>query len=618
MRSDTIRDAAIAAVAVAAIVVHLALRFSGASAFQNVPLFVALAVGGSVLVARLAWKAARGDFGSDQLAGISIVAAVLLGQYLAGTIVVLMLSGGETLEHYAVAHATSVLRALASRVPLIAHRRRDGALEEVPVDAISIGDELSVLPHEVCPVDGEVIAGHGTMDESYLTGEPFTISKGPGSRVLSGAINGGVPLVIRATRVAADSRYAQITRVMHEAEQRRPALRRIGDQLGAWYTPLALLVASAAWWATGDPIRFLSVVVVATPCPLLIAIPVAIIGSISTAARRGVIIRDPAALEQLTRCRTMILDKTGTLTHGRPSLTQEIYADGFCRSTLLPQLAAMERYSRHPLAEAIVNAATAAGYALPDVEWIREEPGTGLAASVKGNRILITSRAHAPDARLLPPPAETGLECIAIVNDRYAAAFRFHDVERADSSAFIGHLRPKHGIDRVLIVSGDRESEVRRLAEAVSIHEIHAEASPEQKVAIVRDETSRARTVFLGDGINDAPALLSATVGIAFGRQSDVTSEAARIVIVDSSLSKVDEVMHISYRLRRIALQSALGGMALSVVGMGFAAAGLLPPVAGAVAQEGIDVAVVLNALRTAQRGGRLTDFTASAQRPSS
>jgi heavy metal translocating P-type ATPase len=618
MRSETVRDAAIASVAVAAIVIHLALRFSGASAFQNVPLFIALAVGGSVLVARLAWKAAHGDFGSDQLAGISIVAAVLLGQYLAGTIVVLMLSGGETLEHYAVAHATSVLRALANRVPLIAHRRRDGALEDVPVDAISIGDELSVLPHEVCPVDGEVIAGHGTMDESYLTGEPFTISKGPGSQVLSGAINGGVPLVIHATRAAADSRYAQITRVMHEAEQRRPALRRIGDQLGAWYTPLALLVASAAWWATGNPIRFLSVVIVATPCPLLIAIPVAIIGSISTAARRGVIIRDPAALEQLTLCRTMILDKTGTLTHGRPSLTQEIYADGFCRSTLLPQLAAMERYSRHPLAEAIVNAATAAGYALPEVEWIREEPGTGLAARVNGNRILITSRAHAPDARLLPPPADTGLECIAIVNDRYAAAFRFHDVERADSSAFIGHLRPKHGIDRVLIVSGDRESEVRRLAEAVSITEIHAEASPERKVAIVRDETSRARTVFLGDGINDAPALLSATVGIAFGRQSDVTSEAARIVIVDSSLSKVDEVMHISYRLRRIALQSALGGMALSVVGMGFAAAGLLPPVAGAVAQEGIDVAVVLNALRTAQHGGRLTDFTASAQRPSS
>jgi cation transport ATPase len=397
--------------------------------------------------------------------------------------------------------------------------------------------------------------------------------------------------------------------VMREAEQRRPALRRIGDQLGAWYTPVALLVAGAAWVATGDPIRFLSVVVVATPCPLLIAIPVAIVGAISAAARRGVIVKDPAALEQLTLCRTMILDKTGTLTHGRPELTGEVYASGFCRETLLPQLAAMERYSRHPLADAFVRAATNAGFALPDVDWIREDPGTGLTAAIAGTTILITNRPHAPDPRELPPPADSGLECIAIVNGRYAAAFRFHDVARADSSAFIGHLGPKHGIDRVLIVSGDREAEVRRLAEAVSIAEIHADASPEQKLAIVRGETARARTMFIGDGINDAPALLAATVGVAFGRQSDVTSEAARIVIVDSSLQKVDEIMHVSYRLRSIALQSALGGMALSVVGMGFAAAGLLPPVAGAVAQEAIDVLVVLNALRASRPGLHPTDF---------
>jgi heavy metal translocating P-type ATPase len=609
MRSETLGDAVIAVVATLAIGAHLVLRAGGVLELQNIPLFVALAAGGSVLVARLAWKAARGDFGSDQLAGISIVAATLLGQYLAGTIVVLMLSGGETLEHYAVARATSVLRALANRVPIVAHRRHAGRLEDVAVGEVCIGDELSVLPHEICPVDGDVVGGHGAMDESYLTGEPFSISKGPGSRVLSGAVNGGSPLAICATRIAADSRYAQITRVMREAEQRRPALRRIGDQLGAWYTPVALMVAGAAWWASGSPLRFLSVVVVATPCPLLIAIPVAIIGAISAAARRGVIVKDPAALEQLTLCRTMILDKTGTLTHGRPELTTELYAPGFRRDAVLPQLAAMERYSRHPLADAIVAAAIRAGYALPEVEWIREEPGTGLSASVGGTTFLITNRAHAPDERMLPPAADTGLERIAIVGGRYAATFRFHDVERSDSSAFIGHLGPKHGIDRVLIVSGDREAEVRRLAEAVSIAEIHAEAAPERKLAIVRDETSRARTVFVGDGINDAPALLAATVGIAFGRQSDVTSEAARIVIVDSSLSKVDEIMHVSYRLRSIALQSALGGMLLSIVGMGFAAAGWLPPVAGAVAQEGIDVLVVLNALRAAQPGRRLTDY---------
>jgi P-type E1-E2 ATPase len=311
----------------------------------------------------------------------------------------------------------------------------------------------------------------------------------------------------------------------------------------------------------------------------------------------------------LTLARTMILDKTGTLTHGRPAVTEELYAPGFTRDALLPLLAAMERYSRHPLADAIVSAATAAGYALPEVDWIREEPGAGLAAAIDGRTILITNRAHAPDRRQLPPIVATGLECIAIVDGEYAATFRFHDVKRADSRGFIGHLGPKHGITRVLIVSGDRESEVRRLAEAVSIAEVRAERSPEEKLQIVREETAHARTVFIGDGINDAPALMAATVGIAFGRQSDVTSEAARIVIVDSSLSKVDEIMHISYRLRAIALQSALGGMALSVIGMGFAAAGLLAPVAGAVAQEAIDVLVVLNALRTATPGGRLTDF---------
>lgn len=610
MRGDTLRAPAIALVATAAIVVHLVLRFGARSAsLQNIPLFVALAAGGSVLVSRLAWKAVHGDFGSDQLAGISIVAAALLREYLAGTIVVLMLSGGETLERYAVARATAVLRALANRVPMIAHRRANGILHDIAVDEVRVGDQISVLPYEVCPVDGDVLEGHGAMDESYLTGEPFTISKGPGSRVLSGAVNGAVPLVIRATRVSADSRYAQIMRVMQEAEQRRPALRRIGDQLGAWYTPIALLVAGGAWWASGSPVRFLSVVVVATPCPLLIAIPVAIIGAISTAARRGVIVKDPAALEQLTLTRTMILDKTGTLTHGRPALTEELYAPGFTRDALLPLLAAMERYSRHPLADAIVRAATDAGYALPEIEWVREEPGMGLAAAVNGRIIVITSRTRAPDVAQLPPVAATGLECIVIVDGKYAATLRFHDVKRADSRDFIGHLGPKHGITRVLIVSGDRESEVRRLAAAVSIAEVRAERSPEEKLDIVREETARARTVFIGDGINDAPALMAATVGVAFGRQSDVTSEAARVVIVDSSLSKVDEIMHISYRLRAIALQSALGGMALSLIGMSVAAAGLLPPVAGAIAQEMIDVLVVLNALRTATPGGPLTDF---------
>jgi heavy metal translocating P-type ATPase len=602
-------DPIIAALALLGILAHVALRYGAQSPFADVPLLVVLGAGGLPLVVRLSARALRGRFGSDFLAAVSIVAATLLQEYLAGAIVVLMLSGGETLERYAVAEATAVLRALAGRLPTRAHRRGPGGLEDIGVADITVGDAIVVLPHEICPVDGEVVEGHGAMDESYLTGEPFQISKGPGAAVLSGAINGDAALVLRATKVAADSRYARIMQVMQEAEQRRPALRRLGDQLGAWYTPLAVAIGGAAWWGSGDPVRFLSVVVVATPCPLLIAIPVAIIGAISTSARRGVIVKDPAALEQLTLCRTMILDKTGTLTYGRPELSAEIYGEGFSRERVLPVVAACERYSRHPLADPIQAAATRAGYALPEVEWIREQPGGGLAARVGEGTLLITSRARAAAQVTLPPAPDSGLECVVLMDGRFAASLRFSDVPRSESRGFIGHLSPRHGFTRVLIVSGDREQEVRRLADAVAITEVHAEASPEEKLAIVRAETARARTVYIGDGVNDAPALLAATVGIAFGQHSDVTSEAARVVIIDSSLSKVDELMHVSYRLRRVALQSAIGGMALSVVGMGFAAAGLLAPVAGALAQEAIDVAAVLNALRTARPPRSLTDF---------
>jgi heavy metal translocating P-type ATPase len=598
------RQLFVAVLAIAGIAMSLVIRFlrPDLRISPDLPLLIVLAAGGVLLVPPLVWNAVHARFGSDQLAGISIVASLLLGEYLAGAIVVLMLSGGETLENFAVARATSALRALASRVPTLAHRLDAGSVEDVVVADVRVGDELVILPHEICPVDGDVVQGHGAMDESYLTGEPFTIPKGPGTQVLSGAVNGDARLVIRATRIAADSRYAQIMQVMQEAEQRRPALRRIGDQIGAWYTPLALAIAAAAWWESGSPVRFLSVIVVATPCPLLIAIPVAIIGAISTAARRGMIIKDPAALEQLTLCRTMILDKTGTLTYGHPVLSDELYAPGFSRERLLPALAAIEQYSRHPVAIAIVDAARQASYPLPEAEWIREEAGVGLHAQVGDMRVLLTGRARATAMfDDLPPGAPTGLECIAIVNGEYAAAYRFHDVARSDSGRFIAHLGPKHDVTRVLLVSGDRDAEVRRLADAVSIGNVHAETSPEEKVAIVRRENEQARTVFIGDGINDAPALASATVGIAFGRHSDVTSEAARVVIIDSSLSKVDELMHISYRLRRVALQSALGGMALSVVGMLLAAFGLLPPVEGAIAQEVIDLVAVLNALRTAR-----------------
>jgi len=603
----------IAAAAVAAIALHIALRVAEASTFTTlVPLYAVLLFGGIPLTYELVVKAAHRQFGSDLLAGISIVTSIILGEYLAGSIVVLMLAGGEALEHYALRTASSVLEALAKRMPSIGHRQEGTRIVDVPLDAIAIGDVLLIHPHEICPVDGEVIEGHGKMDEAYLTGEPFEITKTRGSRVISGAINGEAALTVRATARAVDSRYAKITEVMRESALSRPQLRRLGDQLGAIYTPVALAVAGLAWAATGSATRFLAVLVVATPCPLLIAIPVAIIGSISLCARRSIIVRSSVALEQITACRTAIFDKTGTLTYGAPSLTDVFVAPGFERDEVMVLVASLERYSRHPLARAVL-AAYPDVHVLPEATEVREPAGAGLRGTVAGRPVAITSRTRALETGVPGIDAlahiEGGLECVVVIDGRTAALLRFRDAPREDSRPFVAHLQPAHHFTRVMIVSGDRPSEVRYLAEHVGVPEVHAHQTPEEKLAIVRSETARAKTLYVGDGINDAPAMMAATVGVAIGQNSDVTSEAASVVIMDNSLRKVDEFMHVSRRMRTIALESAVGGMALSIGGMVLASAGWLTPVEGAVAQEVIDVIAVLNALRAALPPRRMYDM---------
>jgi heavy metal translocating P-type ATPase len=607
-------ESLIAGSATAGIAIHLWLRWftDVSTSLQQMPLYVVLATGGALLVFQLASKVLRRQFGSDLLAGLSIVTAALLGEYLAGTLVVLMLSGGEAVEQFAIARASSVLQALARRMPSRAHRRGDdGRIEDVALEAVNVGDTLVVFPNEISPVDGIVIDGHGVMDESYLSGEPFKMPKAPGSEVFSGAINGEHALTLRATRRAVDSRYARIMQVMHESEQRRPQLRRLGDELGAWYTPVAVSLAIGAWAWSGEPTRFLAVLVVATPCPLLIAIPVAIIGAISLAAKRSIVIRDPAVLERIDQCRTIVLDKTGTLTYGEPTLTDRLLPPDRDDARVLQLAASLERYSKHPLATPIVHAAQRDGLTLLDVTEVRERPGEGLEGIVDRRHVRIIGRRQC-DAMHLGvslPPIAPGLECIVLLDGAYAATYRFHDTPRQDSRTFVRHLGPRHRLDRILLVSGDRESEVRYLAERVGITDVHAGSSPEDKVAITRAETMRAPTLFIGDGINDAPALVTATVGLAFGHQSEITAEAAGAVIMDSSLRRVDELLHIARRMRRIALQSALGGMACSIVGMLVAAGGLLPPVSGAVVQEVIDLLAVFNALRASVAGGPLSDY---------
>ncbi|MCC6954161.1 MAG: HAD-IC family P-type ATPase, partial [Deltaproteobacteria bacterium] len=379
------------------------------------------------------------------------------------------------------------------------------------------------------------------------------------------------------------------------------------DQLGAYYTPLAVVIAAVAWGISGDPTRFLAVLVVATPCPLLIAIPVALIGTISLAARRSIVIRDPACLELIDSCRTIILDKTGTLTQGKPSLTNIHVAPGQNPDEILALAATLEQYSKHPLAGAVIREADNRKVSLREASDISEPPGFGLRGTVDGRQVAITGRKHVADQQGLPPQTG-GLECVILLDEKYAGTLVFHDRPLTESGAFVRHLRSRHKFAKIMIVSGDRESEVRHLADQVGITDIYAEQTPEQKVEITRAETAKAPTLFMGDGINDAPALLAATVGIAFGPQNDVASEAAGAVVLESSLVRVDELFHLSRRMRRIALESAVGGMLLSVCGMFFAAAGLLPPVAGALVQEAIDLAAIMNALRASFAPSNLTD----------
>ncbi len=570
----------------------------------DVPLFVVVILGGGVLVVEIISKVLQRDFGADFLAVLAFATGVALGEYLTASLIILMLSGGQVLEAFAMRKASSALNALADRMPVVAHRKDGENITDIGLDDIAIDDLIAIFPHDTAPVDGVVVDGHGSMDESYLTGEPYVVAKAPGASVLSGAINGDAVLILRAERRAQDSRYAQIMQVMAEAEQKRPKIRRIGDQIGIWFAPFALLVAALAWYLSGDSVRFLAVLVVATPCPLLIAIPITIMSAISMAARRGIVIRDPTVLERLPTCTTAIFDKTGTLTYGRPELVAVLPASGHSENDVLRLAASLERYSKHPLAVAVLAAANARNLALGDVGMVSEKPGQGLSGVVDGHDIAVTHRKKLiksdPALADILPPSASGLECAIMIDGAYGATLQFRDSPRVEGRDFVGHLGPVHHFKKIMLLSGDRESEVSHLSKLLGIDESLASQTPEQKVEIVRRETAAAPTLFMGDGINDAPALAVATVGIAFGKHSAVTAEAAGAVIPESSLQTVDELFHISTAMRRILLQSVIGGMVLSIVAMGFAAMGYISPVMGAVLQEGIDVIAIVNALRLA------------------
>lgn len=568
-----------------------------------------------LFAAPLLWRIGKdllaGNWSTDLIAAVSIVTSIAMGQYPVAWIVMLMLAGGAWLESYAVRRASRALEALAQRVPTTAHRLNAQNEEEViALDAVQPGDRLSIHPHEICPADGIVRRGHGSMDESFLTGEPYQVEKAPGVTVISGAKNGPALLEIEVQRTPKDSRYAQIMAVLAESEMRKPKARRLGDQIGAWYSPLALIFAGLAGYFAGDPQRFLAVIVVATPCPLLIAIPVALIGSIARAARAGIVVRDPAILETIPEIRNFLFDKTGTLTQGEPKLASIQVVPGWTEEEALRVIASLERYSKHPLAAPLLEEARTRKLSLQEADEVEEHAGSGLRASIGGKHFLVTHRKKIALPTSFAPLPTGQLECILASENEAIASFQFRDMPRKGTHSFLDHLKDHHGGRRLVLVTGDQVVAAQALADQVGITEVRAAQTPEQKLTFVRELSAESPTLYLGDGINDAPALAAATAGVAFGNNNVAPSEAAGAVILDPSLSKLDELLHFSIRLRRILLQSVLGGLALSLGGMVVASLGYLPPLYGALLQEAIDVLSVLNALRTSL-GSDPNDFEA-------
>ena len=585
---------------VASLVIHYFAKYA-LKIDENYSLFFVLIVGGIPLLIQIFLKIIKGNLGADLIAFMALILAIYLHENVAGVLIILMLASSQALEEFASHRASFVLEALAQRMPTIAHLKSENNFFDTEISKIKINDLIAIFPHEICPIDGEVVEGRGSMDESYLTGEPYRISKTIGSKVLSGAINGESLFVIKTEKLPADSRYGKIMEVMKQAKEQRPEIRKIADKVGAIFAPVTIIIASTSYYFTHDLTNFLAVLTIATPCPLLIAVPIAIISAISISARQGIIIKDARILEKLSICTTAIFDKTGTLTFGEPNISEIIALDEFSAEEILQKTASLERYSRHPLAGSILKEAQKRNLILLDAQNISEKPGYGMIGNIGEQEIIITSRKkiHEFQPSKIPlPDLSDGMECVIIINKKVAGILHFRDLERPESKSFINHLAPNHNFKKIILLSGDRASEVNYLAEKLGINNYFSSQSPEQKLEIVKKETQNAPTLFMGDGINDAPALMLASVGIAFGQGNNITSESSGAVILESNLLKVDELIHISIFTRKIILQSAIGGMVFSVVGMILASFGLISPSEGAIAQQIIDAVAIVNALR--------------------
>lgn len=561
------------------------------------------------IAARSGWRMVRsllrGHVGLDVLAVTAIIATVLVGEYWASLVIVVMLSGGEALEDFAEGRAERELTSLLERVPQIAHRyRADGSFEDIPATDVRIGDRLLVRPSELVPVDARLVSASGTFDESSLTGESLPVDKVDGDSVLSGSVNGFDAVDIVATAVAADSHYQRIVELVSAAKDSKAPLVRLADRYAVPFTIVSYIIAGVAWWLGGDPQRFAEVLVVATPCPLLIGAPVAFMAGMSSAARSGIVVKNAGTLEKLARAKTVAFDKTGTLTHGTPRVVAVHPVDRE-PDDLLVLVGSAEQYSSHVLAGALRDAVAERGLPLKEVVGASQVATHGVQATVDGHTVFVGKPKYVASIATGAPPLTLGPGEAAVyvaIDGRYAGSIVLRDDIRSDAPATLEVLR-QHRVDHIMMLTGDIEPVARHVGAQLGIDDVRAECLPEDKVVAVRDASPRP-VVMVGDGVNDAPVLAVSDVGIAMGAKGSTSAaESADIVILLDDVSRVARAMSISQRTVTIALQSIWLGIAFSVALMGVAAAGYLPAIVGAAMQELVDLVSILGALRALRAG---------------
>jgi heavy metal translocating P-type ATPase len=592
------------ALTVSALAAGLLLRAAGAAAAADGAWLAAGMLGAGYALWVVAESLRHSRIGVDVIALLALAGAIAVRELLAAAVIAVMLASGRALEAWAAGRARRDLRELLQSAPRIARRYRDGAVETVPLGTVVPGDLLMVAPGDLVPADG-ILASAAVLDESALTGEALPVERAAGEPVRSGVLNSGGPFDMRATAAAADSTYAGVVRLVSEAEAAQPPFVRLADRYAAWFLAVSLAAAGAAWAAAG-PVRAVAVLVVATPCPLILAAPVAWVSGLSVAARRGVVVKGGGVLEQLARCRTLMMDKTGTLTGGRPVVTAIIPAGSHESGDVLRLAASLDQVSGHVLATAVADAATRRGLPLTLPEQVQEVPGSGIRGIVAGHQVAV-GKASWVGVAGAPAWAKTArrrarldgaLTVFVGIDHAPAGVLVLNDPVRPDAARTIQALR-EGGISRIVMVTGDRAEVAEAVGVVLGVDEVLAERTPAEKLAAVRLERRRAPVIMAGDGINDAPALALADVGVALGaRGAGASAEAADAVLTVDRLGRLGEVAEVARRTRRIAVQSVLAGMGMSLAAMGVAAVGLLPAVWGALLQEGIDVAVILNALR--------------------